>query len=130
VQDSHANTYAALGEWVRACYGTPLASTSGSGYVFELPATSAFVDRVQIIEDTALGQRVRSYSVEAQPLTAPANASWTLVAAASAIGRKRIHLFDPHSPFGTGYRLRLKIERAVATPQIRFFGAFAPCAKA
>tara|TARA_B110000305_G_C19060055_1_gene456679 strand:+ start:185 stop:343 length:159 start_codon:yes stop_codon:yes gene_type:complete len=30
VEQSHADLYKALGDWVRECYGTPIASTVGA----------------------------------------------------------------------------------------------------
>lgn len=39
VEQSHAAVYRELGTWVRNCYGSPLASSSGSGHLFTLTAT-------------------------------------------------------------------------------------------
>ena len=36
VEDTHAVVYKALGAWVRDCYGSPLAMTSGTGASFQV----------------------------------------------------------------------------------------------
>lgn len=64
VQDTHAAVYKQLGDWVRVCYGTPIAETtvaapgSGSGgigwtYTLKVPAGAVF-DRLQLREDTVI----------------------------------------------------------------------------
>jgi hypothetical protein len=87
--------YAQLGGWIRACYGTPLASTNSSSssssssssrlatdtaqqpLVLTLP-TPALLDRVIIQEQLQLGQRVRNFTVESQ---ASPDAPWQGAAA-------------------------------------------------
>ena len=69
VQDTHAATYKALGNWVRECYGSPLQMTMGRGTaahgsVFELVlAPNTTFDRFQLQEDTLVGQRVRNFTI-------------------------------------------------------------------
>ena len=73
VEDTHAVVYKQLGDWVRACYGSPLASTSGSAVTtYDLTLHPGdVVDRVQLREDTVSGQRVRNYTVAVSNSTAP-----------------------------------------------------------
>jgi hypothetical protein len=124
VEGSHAKVYKQLGDWVRQCYGTPLALTSGLGSRFELvlPAGRIF-DRFQLQEDIVLGQRVRNYTIESRTLQGP----WKPLVSGSAIGQKRIHLL--HEPISVveALSLRLSISNAVALPAIKYFGVFAPC---
>ena len=49
VPDSHAAVYAQLGEWVRGCYGSPVAMSSGQGgeYVVTVQAGQV-LDRFQL----------------------------------------------------------------------------------
>ncbi len=66
VAPDHAARYREFGDWIRSCYGTPVATTSGNGTVFQLNLTSYMpaVDRIQIRENQAYGQRIRAYYVE------------------------------------------------------------------
>ena len=80
------------------------------------------MDRVQLAEVLAEGQRVRNYTIEvaAGPLL-----PWAPLLSGAAIGRKRIHLFT--APVPAGATLRLRVTHAIATPRRQGFGAFAPC---
>ena len=124
VQDTHAAMYKALGDWTRECYGTPLATMAGRG---ELPLQlhvregDAF-DRVQLREDTIVGQRVRRYMVQANN-----GSGWTDLAGGNAIGTKRILLLNRTITASAGLALRLLVQSAVATPVIKQFAIFAPC---
>ncbi|CAK9036940.1 unnamed protein product [Durusdinium trenchii] len=83
VEESHALVYRQLGNWVRNCYGSPLAVTSGTGIVFTLTLQAGQIfDRIQIQENIVLGQRVRNYTLE-QSL----ENGWKPLVTASAIGR-------------------------------------------
>ena len=130
MQDTHATVYKQLGDWVRECYGTPLASTApgmGAGpFVLQVhsPSANATVDRVQLQEDVAMGQRIRQYTLE----QLVEGHTWTVLAKGQAIGTKRILLLDnPISVPQTGLSLRLNIAQAVATPVLKQFAVFAPC---
>ena len=130
VPDSHAAVYLQLGNWVRECYGRPLAMVSGQGdeYVVTLRAGEHF-DRFQLQENTLLGQRIRQYTIESQPAAAAAGTSWKHIVSGQAIGTKRIILLP--GPAVTvasgGLRVRLRVVRSVAKPILRFFGVFQPC---
>eukprot|EP00039_Didymoeca_costata_P010704 m.144940 g.144940 ORF g.144940 m.144940 type:complete len:287 (-) comp14933_c0_seq4:80-940(-) len=123
VDPTHEPVYKALGAWVRSCYGTPLVETSGSGNEFYLTVPEgATFDRVQIQEDIVTGQRVREYAVEVS-----SGAGWTSVAAAKAIGRKRIFLMNSTMTATSNTTLRLSLSNAIATPNIKQFAVFKPC---
>ena len=138
VEETHAAVYKQLGDWVRSCYGQPVAETtvvasSGGGnttYELCVPAGAVF-DRVQLREDTTVGQRVRSYSVD---LVGGDDAGGggdeggvVALAAGQAIGTKRIWLLGKNFTGDGQKRLRLTVDRAVAPPVLRQFAAFAPC---
>ena len=125
VEDTHAVQYKKLGDWVRACYGTPLASTSGTGstYTITLPGGATY-DRFQLREDTVTGQRVHGYTVEA---STDGGATWSPVLAGQAIGTKRIKLLDKPVTAPAQTQLRLNVTAALATPNLRQFAVFAPC---
>lgn len=130
VQDTHAATYKALGDWVRECYGTPVASTSGQGRVLTMPfaagAQVAF-DRVLLQEDLAWGQRVRNFSVDALLPAADGSgtAGWKTIARGGAIGMKRIIMLPQEVTTATA--ARLTVEAAVAKPMIKLAGVYAKC---
>ena len=63
-----------LGDFIRGCYGKPVASTTGSGvrnFTLSLGA-GASVDRVVVAEDQSQGQLVRAFSITG---TSPAGAT-------------------------------------------------------
>lgn len=137
VQDTHAAQYKALGDWVRQCYGTPLATTSG-GYTNEfflkLPKGVSF-DRVMLQEKTVQGQRVRRWAVE----SSTDGSTWSPLFSGQAIGIKAIKLLNSTGPWFNTTRtvtttapttLRLQIHEAVAPPIIKTFAVFAPCPSA
>merc|ERR1712070_170579 len=89
VEDTHAKVYKQLGDWVRQCYGSPLAATSGRGDIFYLKMQHGDTfDRFQLQENIVLGQRVRNYTIES---SYDGNV-WKALVSGSAIGMKRIHL--------------------------------------
>ena len=57
------------------------------------------------------------------------NDSEIILAVGSAIGRKRIHIFD--QPIVTtndiSWIIKLSIHHSIATPQIKLFAAYSPC---
>ena len=134
VQDTHAAQYKALGDWVRQCYGTPLASTSGEyarEFKLHLPAGVEF-DRIMLQEKTVQGQRVRRWSVE----SSTDGSTWTPLFKGQAIGVKRIKLLGSDGPWYNTTKtvttsapttLRLTISESVAPPLIKAFAVFAPC---
>ena len=123
VEDSHAAMYRQLGKWVRNCYGSPLASTSGTGNIFTLTLPgNTLVDRVQLQEDIVLGQRVRNYTLEQNT-----GSGWKSLVKGSAIGRKRIHVLPAMRSSERTHLLRLRIENATLLPQLRQFAVFSPC---
>ena len=102
VQETHAKVYKQLGDWVRGCYGKPLAAIGGAGvagegsstvFSVEVPTGSVF-DRFQMIEDTRHGQRVHNWTISAQD-----DQRTTVLATGQAIGIKRITLLGPSSHY-------------------------------
>jgi len=127
VEVTHAVVYKQLGAWVRACYGTPLATISGMGRVFTLRITKGAVyDRFQLREDTVSGQRVRAYEVA----SSTDGTTWTPVISGRAIGTKRIKLLNTTATAPADMVFRLTVTAAVAPPILRQFAVFAPCATA
>ena len=104
VEESHAARYKEFGDWIRTCYGTPVAQTAVNGtYVeLEMPPGSPAVDRVMLQEDLAMGQRVRNYRVEYV-----VQGEWKLFSSGQSIGNKRIDLGSSISGSWTKYRLNI-----------------------
>ncbi|WP_410614382.1 RICIN domain-containing protein [Amycolatopsis sp. lyj-109] len=91
-----------------------LTSTTG-GLVFTLPAARTF-DVVSTQEDLNIGQRVKSYAVDAWNGT-----SWNQIASDTTIGQKK--LIRLSSPVTTS-QVRLRITGSRAVPAIAEFGLF------
>jgi hypothetical protein len=119
VQDTHAQVYAQLGDWVRECYGSPVGGTSGVGASLAWRVYAPF-DRLQLEEDLTLGQRIRNFTVERQ-----VGDDWQQLASGGAVGRKRILLLG--QTLQGNASLRLRVTRAIAPPVIKAAAAFAPC---
>ncbi|RKT74778.1 alpha-L-fucosidase [Saccharothrix variisporea] len=91
----------------------PTATTGG--LVFTLPAAKTF-DVVSVQEDLNLGQRVKSYAVDAWNGTA-----WTQIVTDTTIGQKKLTRLS--APVTTS-RVRLRVTGSRATPAIAEFGLF------
>ena len=127
IDPTHAKRYREFGAWIRSCYGTPVAESS-PGYsnasaVLELElSTPTVVDRVAVMEDLAMGQRITAYKVEMQ---LSGSTSWAPFSTGTSVGHKRIDVLSkpPTSPVA---KLRLTVTAAVAPAAIRL-SAFKPC---
>lgn len=54
VDPAHAAAYKQFGDWIRSCYGKPVARTHSNGTqvtLLSIPAADALVDRIWIRED-------------------------------------------------------------------------------
>eukprot|EP01006_Ploeotia_vitrea_P002455 TRINITY_DN107596_c0_g1_i1.p1 TRINITY_DN107596_c0_g1~~TRINITY_DN107596_c0_g1_i1.p1 ORF type:complete len:454 (+),score=28.95 TRINITY_DN107596_c0_g1_i1:29-1390(+) len=123
VHPTHAKQYKALGDWIRECYGKPLASTSGHADALVLHLnTPTLVDRFMIQENQAHGQRIREYKVE----YSVDGKAWHSLGSGSSVGNKRIQLVPPTKV------VAVQLSIAQASPQapafISNFAVFAPCA--
>ena len=81
----------------------------------------AQVDRVVIQEDQSQGQRIRSFTVEAQAGT---GAEWQAVATGTSVGNKRIALFQ--KPV-TATTIRMTVTQTVGLPIVSRFSVHKPC---
>lgn len=100
----YAARYKQLGDFIRSCYGQPVAvgapqiSADGMEYgiVFERPTA---IDRIVLMEDQTNGQVIREYKVHGKVVDASgANGTldvpWTMLSQGTSIGHKKIDLFD------------------------------------
>ena len=91
LEPSHAALYAALGGWIRTCYGTPVASgsvlakTGAGSYSVEIDTGTTAVDRIVIQENQTLGQRILRYRVIEV-------ASGAVLTHGESVGNKRIDM--------------------------------------
>lgn len=112
VHPSHQAVYEALGDWIKACYGSPLATnTSRATTVTATLPTAIVIDRVVLAENIAEGQRVRNFTVAVQ-LGA---STWTTVGNGHSIGNKRIVLF---SKAVTATAVRVTMAGSAGEPEV------------
>jgi hypothetical protein len=91
VDPTHAALYKKLGDWIKTCYGTPVASSAvvkaeGSIWTVEIDTGTTAVDRVMIQENQTLGQRILSYRVVDA-------SSGAVLTHGQSVGNKRIDFF-------------------------------------
>ena len=121
VEPAHAQRYKQFGDWIRTCYGTPVAQTGGSSDVITLQVTKP-VDRIVISEDLSKGQRVRQYVVEYQTA---GSSEWQQWFTGSSIGNKRIQV-DTKGPQSFA-SVRVRFTEYADLPIILQFAVFSQC---
>jgi hypothetical protein len=130
VNPAHVVQYAAFGNWIRSCYGNPVATMSGPAGATTLtlqplnpssPSAPVSVDRVMIREDQSFGQAVLSYRVDYQ---ASAGGAWQNFSSGRVIGNKRIDVLSG-GPV-SAVALRLTLTSTADTTHISNFSAFSP----
>lgn len=122
VNATHAARYKQFGDWIRACYGSPLQQSSGAAATLTLSLASPMsVDRVQLREDISKGELVRAYVVEYQATTGGA---WQPFSTGTAVGNRKI---DVLGAAVTATAVRLTVTQSVGTPNIAQFAVFKPC---
>ena len=110
-----------LEEWgkeIALRYGRPVACVKGDDYSFilELPS-SVSVDRCVVGENISLGERIRSFRIEAMDSLG----EWQTVYTGSSVGHKHIAIFS-HPVKTTA--LRLSVDSCRALPHIAVFSAY------
>ncbi len=87
----HAVAYKSFGDWIRSCYGTPVAVNGlvygQTSFIIPLPATGVYIDRIMLQEDQTRGQLIASYVVEVQ-----SGGVWLPFSHGVSVGQKRIDL--------------------------------------
>jgi alpha-L-fucosidase len=126
IDDSHATLMKDLGDWVRSCYGNPVAVVlshrgKDNDIVLTIPV-GVVMDRIMLQEDLVWGQRIRNYTVEIHAFPD------VEVIVGGSVGRKRIHLLSqPYVSYDLPMIVKLHISGSIATPQLQLFGAYGPC---
>lgn len=126
IDPAHAAGYKAFGDWIRSCYGSPVAQGSlpagETSFTVTLGSSCVSVDRVRMEEDQTAGQVIVDYVVEAKVQEA-----WVPFSAGTSIGAKRIDVAT--SPVGaTALRFSVKSGFGKPTGLKLFAFAPAPCA--
>jgi len=116
MREDHLQRYQEFGDWLRACYGAPVATVSspaGSRVTLTIPE-NAEIDRIVIEEDQTEGERITTYSVSLDGME---------VARGESVGNKRIHLFNTSAVKGrrlvleaSGDSVRLAVSRLTTAP--------------
>lgn len=105
-----------FGDEIRRRFSRSIAETHGGGTTVTLPLKpGSRFDTVMLQEDCSLGERVRSYRIEARTAT-----DWTTICTGSAIGHK---CFQP-VPVTVADGVRLVVTESAALPAIRRFAIF------
>ncbi len=100
IAPTHAAAYRTFGNWIRNCYGTPLATGSmapgANSLIVTLPGgtSGSTIDRVSMAENQTNGQNVITYVVE---YTAVGSSMWIPFSSGTTIGSKRIDLISDGS---------------------------------
>mmetsp|Transcript_35609 Transcript_35609/g.63321 ORF Transcript_35609/g.63321 Transcript_35609/m.63321 type:complete len:467 (+) Transcript_35609:39-1439(+) len=110
--------YKELGDWIRACYTTPIAAAGPTAVSNDSPmmiklASPASIDRVVLMEDQTKGQAARAYVVEVQTESA---ATWTHVSNGTSIGHKKI---DRLAQAVTVHAVRVRITASAGAVTLR-----------
>ena len=112
--DADAARVREFGDEVRKRYGSACATTGGRGTAWELAVPAGGWSRIVLGENTAGGERIRRYVIEARRAGSDA---WEQLAAGSSVGHKRIHAVP-----GDGYAVvRLRVTASAAEPELREF---------
>lgn len=123
LHQSHVDLYKAFGQWIRNCYGSPLAQAqlNPGEYTITVPLlpSGQIMDRIVLQEALAVdtyGQCVTNYTLE---VMISGSSTWSTFGKSGAylIGRKRIELNSP-TPGTTGPSLNVTYVRFNVTDWI------------
>lgn len=98
IPPNHVALYKQLGDFVKSCYGKPVAGVKGKaepkgGYRLKFNRPTS-IDRIQLMEDQSNGQVIRSYQVNAKVVDKNGwKGKWTVVSQGKSVGHKKIDLF-------------------------------------
>lgn len=116
IPEEDAKRAAEFGSEIQRRFGNSIAETMGKGNAVEFdPGKPVKIDHVITQENILEGERVREYVIEGL-----VGGEWKQLCEGTAIGHKKIDQFAPVKVA----KLRLRITRSVAEPQIRRFAAY------
>ena len=116
VPESDIRRLKEFGDEIKKRFASPLAESKGTGNELTLKfGDKKKVNHIVIQENIALGERIRSYQVEAL-----VDGSWQKLATGQSVGHKRI----VEVPETICDAIRLSILESIAKPQLKRFAAF------
>lgn len=125
IDPQHALRYKQFGDWIRACYGSPLGSftlTGGARTAQMAFPSPVVIDRVMLEESLVDGHSVAAYQVEVQ---LQSSQDWVSFSSGNPIGSKRIDLHGS-SVIVMATRITVLDAFAGTTPTVKV-SVFAPC---
>lgn len=125
VHPTHAARYKEFGDWIRQCYGSPVASNftvskRNLEYMLHFDKPTS-IDRVMIQEDQSKGQHIRNYTVE---VTTMQTNEWLVLSTGQSVGNKRI---DVAKMYINATAVKLTIQHAVGAVTLKAFSAYGEC---
>jgi alpha-L-fucosidase len=116
IPEADMRAYKAFGDEIERRFANPVARTAGEGDYFEVTLDSpGEINHAVIMEDYRQGEKIREYVIECE-----IDGKWREVVRGSAVGRKKIDVFNTVS----ASRARLRIIRSVCKPCIRDFSLY------
>jgi len=116
IPDADFQRYVEFGKEIQKRFSKPIAQTNGIGNQIELTLpTPQTVNHVIIMEDISQGEKIRAYEIEGLST----EGGWRKLGDGISVGHKRIQQFDPT----VISKIRLRITKSAANPQIRKFSA-------
>jgi len=116
IPEGDMKRYREFGDELKRRFDHPLAEIKGKGKVhiinFDKPT---MVNQAVIMEDYRYGERIRSYTLQGKTEN-----RWAALNSGSAVGRKRIVVFEPRQV----NRLYLTISKSVGEPLLRSLKAY------
>jgi alpha-L-fucosidase len=118
IPDADCSAGAAFGKEIKRRFSQVLSETKGNGRVLNLQLKRpARIDHISVMEDIALGERIRQYKLEG--LTGAEQ--WTSLGEGESVGHKRIHRFPPIECAA----VRLTVAKATGSPVISSLAVYA-----
>ena len=125
IPPAYARRYKELGDFIRSCYGSPVApsehfqSDDSLVYIQLFDSAPVTIDRSVIQEEQSQGQVIRGYSVDVQLSKVANESEWITVAQGTSVGNKKIDLWKSGPQLV--YAVRLNITNFVDSPVIKAF---------
>ena len=119
IPDTAREIYKSFGDWIKSCFGTPVAKTSGTGYSFTLQLNPpANITKVSVSEDQTDGEMVTRFTIT---VTTTTGASQPVVTVGQSIGNKFI---ADLGELVMAAEVNLVINNAFDTPNISDFSVY------
>ena len=117
IPEDDVELYRQFGRELERRFGNPLGKTTGRGLVHTIEFNQPTkINQFMIMEDYRQGHRIREFVVEGRT----ADGRWLDINRGTAVGRKRIVMFEPVEIT----KLTLRITRNVHEPIVRDFNAY------